>query len=125
MVRIASFLFFLTAILLATDCQAQRFRPFKKSNPAKHGPRHSLTRTTHHQKAHLQKVHKAPHRKPLRWLLEDHQSAESKAWSDYYASPNSPLPKYIGGFHSSLFYNLGVTNGDIGFRGNGIYWAPW
>ena len=121
MVRIASFLFFLTAILLATDCQAQRVRRFKKITPAKKAPRHSLTRSTHHQKTHKANNH----RKPLRWLLEDHQSAESRAWSDYYASPNSPLPKYIGGFHSSLFYNLGVPNGDIGFRGNGIYWAPW
>ncbi|MCH2182302.1 MAG: hypothetical protein MK108_09885 [Mariniblastus sp.] len=116
MVRIASILLFLIAILMATDCQAQRFRPFKKSNHSVQGQRHSLSRSTAKQKTH---------RKPLRWLLEDHQSAESRAWSDYYASPASPLPKYIGGFHSSHFYNLGVPNGDIGFRGNGIYWAPW
>ncbi len=34
-------------------------------------------------------------------------------------------PKYIGAFHSSHFSNIGVPSGDIGFRGNGIYWSPW
>ena len=118
MVRIASILLFVTVILMVTDCQAQRFRPFKKSNQSAHGSRHSHShsRSTAKQKKHLT---------PIRCLLEDHQTAEGRAWSNYYASPNSPIPKYIGGFHSSQFYNLGVPNGDIGFRGNGLYWAPW
>ncbi len=34
-------------------------------------------------------------------------------------------PKYIGGFHSSFYSDLGLPTGDIGFRGNGLYWAPW
>lgn len=34
-------------------------------------------------------------------------------------------PKYIGGFHASQIQNAGVPPGDIGFRGNGIYWTPW
>ena len=34
-------------------------------------------------------------------------------------------PKYYGGFHASHFNNVGVPSGDIGFRGNGIYWTPW
>lgn len=116
MVRIASILLFSTVILMATDCQAQRFRLFQRSQSNAHAPRHSHSRSTAKPKTH---------RSPLHWLLEDHQSAESRAWSNYYANPASPLPKYIGGFHSSHFYNLGVPNGDIGFRGNGIYWAPW
>ena len=40
--------------------------------------------------------------------------------------PAAPAyPKFYGGFHSSEFSNLGVPSGDIGFRGNGIYWTPW
>ena len=40
--------------------------------------------------------------------------------------PAAPAyPKFYGGFHSSHFSNLGVPSGDIGFRGNGLYWAPW
>ena len=35
------------------------------------------------------------------------------------------FPKYYGGFHSSHFSNIGVPGGDKGFRGNGVYWAPW
>ncbi|MGI9516137.1 MAG: hypothetical protein ACR2NP_03750 [Pirellulaceae bacterium] len=34
-------------------------------------------------------------------------------------------PKYIGGFHASQIQNAGVPHGDIGFRGNGVYWTPW
>ena len=41
------------------------------------------------------------------------------------ADAYSRYPKYIGGFHSSHYSNLGVPTGDRGFRGNGIYWAPW
>ena len=37
----------------------------------------------------------------------------------------SRYPKYIGGFHSSHFTNVGLPTGDIGFRGNGLYWTPW
>ncbi len=52
--------------------------------------------------------------------------------TSHNANPNAPLsydpvlyPKYIGGFHSSEFNNLGVPPGDIGFRGNSILWTPW
>jgi|688.fasta_scaffold646428_2 hypothetical protein len=38
-------------------------------------------------------------------------------------TPN--YPKYFGGFHSSHYYDLGIPNGDKGFRGNGVYWTPW
>ncbi len=37
----------------------------------------------------------------------------------------SGYPKYFGGFHSSHYDDLGIPNGDKGFRGNGIYWTPW
>lgn len=41
-------------------------------------------------------------------------------------NPGYPnYPRYFGGFHSSHYYDLGIPNGDKGFRGNGIYWAPW
>ena len=41
------------------------------------------------------------------------------------ADAGAKYPKYIGGFHSSHFTNVGLPSGDIGFRGNGLYWAPW
>ena len=37
----------------------------------------------------------------------------------------SRYPKFIGGFHSSHFTDVGLPPGDKGFRGNGLYWAPW
>ena len=39
--------------------------------------------------------------------------------------PLTPYPKYIGGFHASEIHNLGIPSGQRGFRGNGLYWAPW
>ena len=41
------------------------------------------------------------------------------------ADRHSRYPKFIGGFHSSHFTNVGLPSGDIGFRGNGLYWTPW
>ena len=34
-------------------------------------------------------------------------------------------PKYYDGFHARYFDTLGVPTGDVGLRGNGIYWMPW
>jgi len=46
--------------------------------------------------------------------------------SDPAYNPGYPnYPRYFGGFHSSHYYDLGIPNGDKGFRGNGIYWTPW
>ena len=42
-----------------------------------------------------------------------------------YFPAEPTYPKFYGGFHSSHFSNLGIPSGDIGFRGNGLYWTPW
>ncbi len=55
--------------------------------------------------------------------FEANRNYEPRNWR--FEQSNEPFPKYIGGFHSSYYSNLGVPNGDIGFRGNGIYWPPW
>lgn len=34
-------------------------------------------------------------------------------------------PRYFGAFHARELQNLGVPSGDIGLRGNGIFWSPW
>ena len=38
---------------------------------------------------------------------------------------NIRYPKYVGGFHYSYFRDIGVSPGDVGLRGNGIYPTPW
>jgi hypothetical protein len=42
-----------------------------------------------------------------------------------YGHYREPYPKYYGGFHARFFDNYGVPTGDVGVRGNGIYWTPW
>lgn len=34
-------------------------------------------------------------------------------------------PRYVGALHAREIQNLGVPTGDIGPRGNGIFWSPW
>lgn len=34
-------------------------------------------------------------------------------------------PRYYGGFNVSYFESIGLPSGDIGPRGNQIYWYPW
>ncbi len=36
-----------------------------------------------------------------------------------------PYPKYYGGFHHRHLSNYGVPPGDVGLRGNSLYWTPW
>ena len=38
---------------------------------------------------------------------------------------NRRHPRYYGGFHARYFQDLGMSPGDIGLRGNGIYSTPW
>jgi hypothetical protein len=52
------------------------------------------------------------------------QASDWRRHPSYY-SGDSAYPKFIGGFHISQYYNLGVPSGDIGFGFNGIYWTPW
>lgn len=42
--------------------------------------------------------------------------------ADYY---RDAYPKYYGGFHARYFDNYGSPSGDIGLRGNSLYWTPW
>lgn len=37
----------------------------------------------------------------------------------------SLYPKYQTGFHARETQNLGIPTGDIGLRGNGMFWTPW
>ena len=54
---------------------------------------------------------------PFRTGYDPRIHRDADGWAQY--------PKYIGGFHSSHFTNVGLPSGDIGFRGNGLYWTPW
>ncbi|MCP4096542.1 MAG: hypothetical protein GY880_15310 [Planctomycetaceae bacterium] len=51
-------------------------------------------------------------------------------FSERWGRPN-PLnvqdndARYIGGLHHTYFENLGIPPGDIGLRGNGVFWRPW
>ncbi len=116
MLRGIAALLFLGMIMVSQDCEAQRLRIFHKDGKAVKARRFSYKKSAKFDAPQRPSNH--------RWFFEK-QSPESRQWSNYYNNPASPLPKYIGGFHSSHFYNLGVPNGDLGFRGNGIYWAPW
>jgi hypothetical protein len=46
-------------------------------------------------------------------------------YDEYYHYMNSRFPKYYGGLHANYFQSTGVSPGDIGPRGNGIFPSPW
>lgn len=121
MIRLVVMFAFSALFLLASDCQAQRHRFFAKRGERvrHHSPHHS----TRYQAPNLQQqLDGTPthHRSRLVNMLFPPAPSSSRYWDDHPVHP-----KYFGGFHSSHLYNLGVPSGDIGFRGNGVYWNPW
>ena len=115
--QLLGILFFAALFCVASDCQAQRHRGwFKRSAHANHGTRQQVDRI---QQAELENS-----RSPLRLrksASSDPDNRQTSPSNDAF----EPYPKFIGGFHSSHFSNLGIPTGDLGFRGNGVYWAPW
>ena len=50
---------------------------------------------------------------------------KARSYYETYHCLNRRYPKYYGGFHARYFQDLGMSPGDIGLRGNGIYPTPW
>jgi len=105
----------------ASDCQAQlnrglfRARPLASSRQVQGQP-HALPQYDEATRLVFASQHQHRHRATL----------QGQHWrnSNFY-DLSDPYPKYYGGFHSSHFSKLGVPSGDLGFRGNNIFWSPW
>ena len=54
-----------------------------------------------------------------------HAPRRAPTYEEYYHYMNSQFPKYYGGFHANYFQDMGMSPGDIGLRGNGIFATPW
>jgi hypothetical protein len=115
MSRVLAAALFTVVIFIVSDCSAQRPRGFLIRGGQIPAARHS-------QRPRFENFERSE--APARYhqggrfqLYDPRTEPQDDAWDRY--------PKYIGGFHASEYYNLGVPHGDIGFRGNGIYWAPW
>ena len=111
MSRILATFLFAAVVCIASDCHAQRHRGLFARGARHHAPLR--------QEKLINREHPARHKHPVVPRYYDPESSryDETGWERY--------PKYIGGFHASHWYNIGVPPGDIGFRGNGIYWAPW
>ena len=113
---LATLLFFATLLAVESDCYAQRHRFWSK------------------RAERVERVSSQTKRQATPNLQQQLDAAKHSQRKGFFA-PASPaarywdsaprFPKYIGGFHSSHFSNLGIPSGDIGFRTNGVYWAPW
>jgi hypothetical protein len=54
--------------------------------------------------------------------------ASRPAWQSparYQPTDDDRYSKYYGSFHYRHLDNIGVPSGDIGLRGNGLYWSAW
>ena len=69
----------------------------------------------HRQVAKPAAAHHAPHPK-----VQHHAVPHGYDWRRLNNDP-----RYYGGFHHSYFESIGVPQGDIGPRGNQLYWNPW
>ena len=114
--RFLAMLIFATVMGAASDCHAQRQRGlFKRARVQQEARQFDAT----NQQADFENSRQMRrHRNP---------AAPRQQGSPVPRFPESTeaFPKFIGGFHSSHYTNLGIPTGDLGFRGNGIYWPPW
>ena len=115
MLRVFGLLALMTIIFTASDCLAQQHRGWFNRSAR-------LQRAQ--QRALQEQVAASEHRERVSLFRS------SPNWRDLddgssYLDPHHKFPKYIGGFHSSHFSNIGIPSGDAGFRTNGIYWPPW
>ena len=111
---VAGVLLFLCAT--ESDCEAQLFR------------RHRLIRQNHAPgvlAGTKDRIQQSGLHRLIFGSSQHHRTPGFDPRTSYDADRYSRYPKFIGGFHSSQFSNLGVPNGDIGFRGNGVVWSPW
>ena len=122
--RLSAVLLFVVAIWSVQDCHAQRQRgllfrgPLFQQRVQPPIQPHMAPQAEVQSQTHQPSGHPAPE-----YVVEPVPQFVAPRGVRYY--DNTLYPKFIGGFHSSHFHNLGVPSGDIGFRGNGIYWTPW
>lgn len=108
---------FVAILGLASECHAQRQRGFFHRGARVHhfAPSNDVGRLELPAQNDQASAYRQPEiGYPTDWRRDP---------SYFPAAPT--YPKFYGGFHSSHYSNLGVPSGDIGFRGNGIYWTPW
>lgn len=114
MSRILGALFFMALFSVASDCQAQRHRGWfarsgnQNMRQPTNVPRHDANVNRFSQRSSSQ-------------ILAGPVRPQTARFNENYEA----FPKFIGGFHSSHFTDLGVPHGDLGFRGNSLYWTPW
>jgi hypothetical protein len=53
-----------------------------------------------------------------------HNLPANYRYNPYYAF-KAMNPQYYGGIHARTTQNIGMPNGDIGLRGNGLTLTPW
>jgi hypothetical protein len=112
MIRLLATFLFLALICGASDCQAQRTRGlFLRHAPTQLNPRSAAGHFP------LQTSHYSQRRNPKISRILDGPTS--------YRNPAEVNARYIGGFHQSHFYNIGIPSGDIGIRGNAYHWRPY
>lgn len=131
---VSCWLFFVLGLMMFSgftdQCSAQRFTGFRNRNAINRNAAFGH-RIVHQRPFDSLSLQRGPHdfgavkRSGISFFesLAERHSYDRRIHRD--ADADSVYPRFIGGFHSSHFRNVGVPSGDIGFRGNGIYWTPW
>jgi hypothetical protein len=87
------------------------------------------TLPAHVAPTHVGPVHVAPPHAAPAPIAAPHWPFSARIPAEYRLDPGSYYrsvhPKYQSGFHARDMQNLGVPTGDVGLRGNGMFWTPW
>lgn len=116
--RLAGAILFVAMVSLTVDCYGQR-------------PRGLFHRLGAGQSHYAAVEHAGSHARPLFVLSPHHAYPHTQTnhagdwrWAPSFYSGDPTIPKFIGGFHISQYYNLGAPSGDIGPGFNGTSWKP-
>jgi len=113
MIRLLGAIFFVAICLATSDCQAQLgrgffFRQFQSSN---HVQPFAAT-----QRTPIEWGRYSTYRNPtISRILDGPMTGK-------YRNPAEVNSRYIGGFHQNYFRDIGIPPGDVGIRGNALYW---
>lgn len=118
--NVIGFALFAVGITLASDCSAQRLGRLRQRGPFTQPAARSID---------YRLAAPAPPVFPAEQYNQRRNSLVSRILdppgTSAYRNPAEVDSRYIGGFHRSQFDNIGLPSGDIGLRGNSLYWRPW
>ncbi|MFK7765740.1 MAG: hypothetical protein AB8B55_00765 [Mariniblastus sp.] len=118
MIRLLSVMLFVGFSFACTDCSAQLFRRQTRVQPTPIARPTMAAQRQYSQPSKIEFGRYSTYRNPTISRILDGKTSRVR-------NPAEVESRYVGAFHQTYFDNIGLPNGDIGLRGNGINWRGW